>query len=251
MLDEVYPEDHTSANEPQGHKRGKRPPSMSIERWCLNGPFNKKEELWSQLDRYNELKYKCERANYIAIPLEDVARWFGLSVTELNKEMTSPAFSKYCMAVTKIAGQMEIRHHNKLASDKLEELAKKNPKQYLMELNRFQKSLGFDDIKTEDIDELRKDEGPEAIKELAEILTALNGGVLPPIQRVLPLVLNYAGGTKTSTGEDVEENGFGHKAVEELVEDRPIADVGSSRRSGTGNGVSEEDGDNRSGEQMG
>jgi hypothetical protein len=249
--DAEYPPDHTEANVPKGHKKGRRPPSMELDQWCDPGPFDSKEELWTQLDKYNELLAKWDRCHYTAVPLKTVAQYFGLTEDELNKEFTSPSFAKYCMARSKINAQMLLRHHHAIASKKLEELAAKDAKQYLMEFNRFKTSVGFDDIKTEDIDDLRKDEGPACIKELAELLKTLNGGILPPVQRVLPLVLSYAGGTKTSTGEAVEENSGGYAEVKEIGETGPNTDVGSSQRTSGGDGLSEENGDSGAGEQMG
>jgi hypothetical protein len=209
-------------------KLRKRPKGYAINNFCVPGPFEKKELLFEQLDHFQELQSFLIENRYKPIEHLDAAHYFGLSLFDFTQAITSSAFANYSMAITKIRAQQATRDLDKIAVKAYAHLAEKGLfKEFLTAYSKRLSDVGFIDVKTEELEELRRDEGTKLIEQLSEILTKLNGGKLPPIQRILPLVLGHSVSAETSVVDGTEDGGFDHPEDEMAGPARPDPVMGA------------------------
>jgi hypothetical protein len=210
-------------------KLRKRPKGIALKVWCIPGPFEKREQLFEQLDHFQEFQAWLSQNMYRPILMEDACKFFNISMVDLTQALTSAAFANYSMAMTKIKAQQATRELDKQAVKAFDQLAKSGEsKDFLMEYSKRLKDVGFTQINTEELEDLRRDEGSKLIEQLSESLRKLNGGTLPPIQRVLPLVLGHSSDGETTAVEGVEEGGFDNPTDEMAGSKRPDSTVVSS-----------------------
>ena len=194
-------------------KLRKRPKGIALKTFCLPGPFEKREQLFEQLDHFQEFQAFLEKEKYRPILHEDACKFFGISLVEFTQAITSAAFANYSMAITKIKAQQATRELDKQAVESFKALKTEGKdKDFLMEYSKRLKDVGFVDIKTEELEDLRRDEGSKLIEQLSDCLKKLNGGTLPPIQRILPLVLGHSTEGEAGVVEGIEEGGFDNPA---------------------------------------
>lgn len=250
---------------------------------CRKGPFEKKEQLWEELKRFQEYQHKLRSERRRIYAMDDAADYFGMEEEELTRQLTSPGFTNYCVAIDTLKARMDTLHLDGLAIEKLMKMGKatnvacpscgatgkkgtgdcgtcqgtgtipdiKASQQFMQELNRRREALGFTDVRVEDIDDLRRDEGPKLIADLASALQTLNGGKLVPIQRVLPMVLGLSNSASKGDGLTLEAHRGNNPADEAVVPSGPDTTMGSARRPETDDGIGKETGDSGSGEQVG
>lgn len=210
-------------------KLRKRPKGIALKTFCLPGPFEKREQLFEQLDHFQEFQAFLAEEKYRPILHEEACKFFGLSLLEFTQALTSAAFANYSMAITKIKAQQATRELDKQAVKAFSAMAASGEhKGFLMEYSKRLKDVGFVDIDTEELEDLRRDEGSKLIEQLSECLKKLNGGSLPPIQRILPLVLGHSTEGEAGVVEGVEEGGFDNPADEMAGSKRSDSVVGAS-----------------------
>lgn len=232
-------------------KSYKRPDDLELEANLLQGPFEKKETLFQQLDIFFELETKARKRGY-QYTYDEVSKFFGMSLLDFTQAISSPGFANYCLAISKIKAQMKTRYLDTLASAALEQLYKdKKNKDFLTQYKNRLEQIGFVDIKTEDLEDLRRDEGEKVISQFKECLCKLNGGTLPPIQRVLAMVLGHSNDGEGGDHTALEENSGPDPTDAVVGPERPDPGVGTPYRPSEGDAEPTQAGDSSPGEPVG